>query len=375
MYYHLNSIEGGTSLKTKLLGATALTTLLLVMVSGCGTTTSNSSSQSDSTANASTSSNTTASSNNAASGNTTDDTSASNTLVVYSAGPKSLATNLVKDFEAQTGIKVQLFESTTGKVLGRLQAEKSNPQADVVALADWSAGNALKSQGLLMQFHPSNEGQLLWKDSGSTYFGYSASALGITYNTKLVKNPPQTWADVTNSKWKGKIVMPDPSQSGSAVDFVGGYLQNHNNSWDFFQSLQKNKVVVQGANSPALNEVITGSKDMVLAGVDYMAYGDIAKGEPLGISYPKDGTVVNPRPIMILKSSKHLQNAEKFVNFCLSAKGQADVTADYLLPGNKEVAVNPKRSSLSDIKSWAVDWSSLATNKASIIQHVSNLLK
>ncbi|QQE79294.1 ABC transporter substrate-binding protein [Alicyclobacillus sp. SO9] len=341
----------------KFFSASLFTVLLVSGVSGCGTAAHG---------------NTSSSRSNSTSGSGSGQ---SNTLVVYSAGPKSLAVSLVNDFEKKTGIKVQLFKSTTGKVLGRLQAEKSNPKADVVALADWSAGNALKSQGMLLSFHPKNESSLLWKDAGSTYFGYSASALAITYNTKLVKNPPTTWAAATSAKWKGKVVMPDPAQSGSAVDFVGGYLQNHNDSWSFFQNLKKDGAVVQGANSPALNQVITGSKDMVLAGVDYMGYSDIAKGEPLGVVYPKGGTVVNPRPIMILKSSKHVQNAKKFVNFVLSNEGQADVAKKFLLPGVKGVAASPKRKGLSDIKAWSVNWVTLSKNKAGIIKHVDGLLK
>lgn len=295
-------------------------------------------------------------------------------LIFYSAGPKSLASGLAKAFEKQTGIHVELFQSTTGKVLGRLQAEKNNPKADVVALADWSAGDALDHQGLLLTFHPANQKQLIWTGAGSTYFGYSASALGITYNKRLVPNPPKTWADVLNPQWKNKVVMPDPAQSGSAVDLVGGYLQNHKNSWSYFEALQKNGAVVQGANAVALGEVLSGSKDMVLGGVDYMAYKDIAKGNPIGIVYPQDGTVVNPRPVMILKSSPHVKLAEQFVNFILSPAGQKIVAGQYLLPGVKGFPVNPHRAGLGQIHSMTVNWSQLAGHKANIVQRVDNLL-
>lgn len=347
-------------MKKNVLGTAAVASLLVISVAGCGAA-----------GNAGTHGAGTGNVNNS----TTVSHSTDNTLVVYSAGPLSLAKSLIRDFEKQTGIHVELFQSTTGKVLGRLQAEKSNPKADVVALADWSAGAALKNQGMLLSFHPAGESNLIWKDADSTYFAYSASALGITYNTKMVKTPPKTWADVLGQQWKGEVVMPDPAQSGSAVDFVGGYLQDHSNSWAYFQSLQKNGVIVQGANAAALNQVITGSKEMVLAGVDYMAYGDIAKGEPLGIVYPQDGTIVNPRPIMILKSSQHVQNAEKFINFVLSKTGQQDVARQYLLPSVRGFDASPKRASLSQIQSWSVDWTLLAKNKADIIKHVDGLLQ
>jgi len=36
-----------------------------------------------------------------------------------------------------------------------------------------------------------------WMDKDSHFFGYSASALGVTYNTKLVSQPPTDWSDFT----------------------------------------------------------------------------------------------------------------------------------------------------------------------------------
>lgn len=297
------------------------------------------------------------------------------TLVVYSAGPAGLANDLVQAFEQRTGIQVQLFQSTTGKVLGRLQAEKSNPHADVVMLADWSAGAALQQEGMLQAFYPTNGQRAIWKGPHGMYYAYSASALGITYNMNLVKNPPTTWLAALNPQWEGKIVMPDPAQSGSAVDFVGGYLQNQVLGMYFFQDLGKYGTVVQGANAEALNQVITGAKDMVLAGVDYMAYADIAKGEPLGIVYPKEGTVVNPCPVMILKSAHNLRNARLFEDFVMSDAAQAIIAQNYLLPGAKGYPANPARTPLSSINAWPVNWVDLAEHKASYIQNIDNALQ
>lgn len=45
-------------------------------------------------------------------------------LTVYSAGPDGLAANIQQAFEEKTGIKVEMFQGTTGKILSRLEAEK-----------------------------------------------------------------------------------------------------------------------------------------------------------------------------------------------------------------------------------------------------------
>src|SRR5262249_11838875 len=39
------------------------------------------------------------------------------------------------------------------------------------------------------------------------------SAIGITYNTKRVKNPPTSWADLWRPEFKGQIVLPEISHS------------------------------------------------------------------------------------------------------------------------------------------------------------------
>ena len=73
-------------------------------------------------------------------------------VTVYMPSPTGLNAKYVAQFEKQTGIKVKLFEGTTGKILARLEAEKSNPVADVVVLAYWSDGLAVKQSGILASY-------------------------------------------------------------------------------------------------------------------------------------------------------------------------------------------------------------------------------
>lgn len=80
--------------------------------------------------------------------------------------------------------------------------------------------------------------------------------------------------------------------------------KNGKDGWNLFEQLKKNEVTVAGANQEALDPVVTGAKDMVIAGVDYMTYSAKAKGEPVDIVYPKSGTVISPRAAGIMKDSK-----------------------------------------------------------------------
>ena len=45
--------------------------------------------------------------------------SSAHALTLYTAGPGSLAKNLASGFEKKTGVKVDVFQATTGKVMAR----------------------------------------------------------------------------------------------------------------------------------------------------------------------------------------------------------------------------------------------------------------
>lgn len=214
-------------------------------------------------------------------------------LVVYSAGPDGLAKKLVAGYEAQSGVKVELFQGTTGKILARMEAEKTNPVADVVVLASLPSVQGLKKEGLTLPYPDAKKADKLnpdWSDKEGNYFSTSASALGIAYNTKLVKTPPTSWADLAKPEYKDQVNIPDPSLSGSALDFMTGYLSaKGDGGWTLFEQYKANGVAMAGANQEALDPVITGAKGIVVAAVDYMTYKAKPKASRLTSSIRQRG--------------------------------------------------------------------------------------
>ncbi|MCR3759692.1 ABC transporter substrate-binding protein [Clostridium felsineum] len=299
-------------------------------------------------------------------------------VVIYSAGPDNLIKKITKNFTKKTGIKVKLFNSTTGKIMSRLKAEKSNSEADVAILASLSSAIGLKKDGMTEPYSNAKNADKLftnWKDKDNNYFAYSGSALAIVYNTKLVKNPPKDWDDLTSTTYRNKINISDPSQSGSCLDFISGYANiNGEKAWKYFKTIKNNGAEMAGANNEALTPVITGEKSIVLAGVDYMTYQKKNKGEPVDLIYPSSGTVISPRPALILKGSKDKENAEKFIDYLLSDEAQKTVSDEYLLPGRKDIAPEGKPTA-NDIKSLNVDWQWTAKNNKAISNKFIEMFK
>ncbi len=299
-------------------------------------------------------------------------------VVVYTAGPAGLADAILAGFEAETGVKVEQFQGTTGKVLARLEAEKSNPLADIVVLASWPSGMEMVQNGWTQSYPSASNADLLhgtWIDADRHLFGYSASALGIAYNTKLVSAPPADWSDLADAQWKDAVNIPDPTLSGSALDFISGYLnEKGEDGWSMFEALKQNGVAMAGANKEALDPVITGAKSAVLAGVDYMAYSAKAKGEPVDILYPESGTVINPRPAMIMKESPNLDNARLFIDYLLSDEAQQHVANAYLLPGRTDIPAKD-RAEAADIKLLQYDWTWMMDNGEEITNQFMGIFK
>ncbi|WP_443744173.1 extracellular solute-binding protein [Sutterella sp.] len=303
---------------------------------------------------------------------------AENSVTVYMPSPKGLNAKYVAAFEKETGIKVKLFEGTTGKILARLEAEKANPVADVVVLASWSDGLAVKKSGILAAYPQAKNVEKLradFVDADRTLFGTSASAMGVIWNKTLIPELNADWKELADPKYKGQVAIPDPEKSGSCKDFLAGYLYATKGDWSAWEGMAKQGLAVAGANKAALESVLTGAKAVLVAGVDYNAYAQIKKGEPIGIYYPASGTVVNPRPAMILKSAKNPEGARAFVDFLLSDKAQNLVAQAYLLPGRTDVKAEG-RLGLDEIKTFSnLDWNAMMKSSDAEVAKLMQMTK
>lgn len=267
-------------------------------------------------------------------------------VTVYTAGPAGLAKALAVDFTAQSGIKVNLYQATTGKVMARLKAEESNPQADVLISASWDTATSFAKQGLLLPYTSPNAAKVPDFLKTDTAVAQGAAALAIAWNPKSGTPKPEDWSDLAKPAYKSMVTMPDPAQSGSAFELVAALSGAGQDA--LFGYLASNGALVAGANKAALNPVLQGAKAAVFGAVDYIALGAKAKGEAIDVIFPKSGTVVAPRPMMILKSTKNAEDAKKFIDFVLSEKGQEEVAKTYLMPARTDIkALRPTITELT----------------------------
>ncbi len=243
----------------------------------------------------------------------------SNELVVYSPAPMEQVNLIVPLFEEKYGVIVNVIEGDTGAMFNRVKAEAANPQADVVLTGGIDSGGSFREY---LDDYISKEDANLFT-SAKDHPWYNAVFLhpmGIIYNTNLVKEGEvKGWMDLTDPKWKGKVLMPDPRKSGSAFGELIIMLHafgRDGKGWDYFTNLYSN-LTVTTSSSHTYKFVASGEFPLGLTH-ERNAYKYRDGGSPVGFIYPEEGTAVRPDGIYLVKNGPNPELAKKFIDFVLS---------------------------------------------------------
>lgn len=283
------------------------------------------------------------------------------TLVVYSSQGYDSA--VTKAFTKATGIPVSLDDDSTGPLLAKVAAERNNPQWGLLWVDGDTAFAELDQQSQLLDYNPgvtlTAAGQTL-VPSDHSYIPVSTTAVpALVYNAAKVSSVPTTWQDLLEPQYKGKVGMNDPSQSGPTYPLIAGLMNELAGQTGgvaagekYLGELKANGLVIHDVNGDTLHALETGQIDYGLI-QSSAAAGEVATAKKSANYDPKvvylGTTTLLPGVIGIDKgaSAKEQQEAEKFVQYVLSAAGQhvmqtGDPTGDSLywpiVPGVAPVA-------------------------------------
>ncbi len=226
--------------------------------------------------------------------------------------------------EKYPGVKVNVVRTTANVAFQRLTQEikAGGPQCDVLSSTDITHAITLKAQGQLEKFVPANGATLssALKDIDKDGFFHvtSIGTIGITYNSAKVKlaDAPKRWTDLVDPKWKNQVSVGHPSFSGYVSIWCWEMERLH--KWDYFEKLKANNPQIGRSIQDTLTMLRSGER-MVAAGSLATAYESKAKGEPIDVINPEDGTIVIVAPSCIVKGAKRPNAAKLFMEFMSSA--------------------------------------------------------
>ena len=282
-------------------------------------------------------------------------------VVWYTSLALPSAEKVAKLFEtAYPGVKVEVHRTGSERILSRVMQELQAgiKNVDVVHTSDAGHFVLLKGKNLLLKYTPAGvEGfPAGFKDKDGYYYGLRATVSVIAYNTKAVPaaEAPQTWKDLLDPKWKGKMVTAHPGYSGVIATHVLALVNQH--GWDYFKQLAQNRLMlVQSAVDPS-GVVASGERAVAVDGGEYTFYQTKKKGNPIEIVYPKEGVPLIVSPTAITSFSTHPNAAKLFTDFSFSREIQ-QVMADSegLYTGHPEVKYPADKPKLTDLKLLSVD--------------------
>lgn len=247
-------------------------------------------------------------------------------LTVYGAGVVLKAA--IERFQATTGIPTQLLEGRTTEIRERIRTEQISGRVN----ADVASNGAVTSTNMMREGRFVEHGPLPalgnivapFKDDG-ILVPYTANALALLVNTKMVKpeDEPKSWSDLTDPKWKGKMLLDEPRTGGVGYVFFALTYEKLGRAWQEAFAAQKPTIVPDAAL--AARRVALGEFPLYV-GFSFQEWRGL-KGLPLRVAIPKEGALYSTLNASIVKGAPHPNAARLFLNFLIEADAQRTITS------------------------------------------------
>ena len=277
----------------------------------------------------------------------------------YTSTPVDLAQQLIEAFQKETGIKVQLLRTGGQAVLRRILPEiaAGQPGADVITMSDAGAANGMAKQGQLVPFRPADFDQVIdvAKDPQGRWIAQRLQLAGIAVRTDKVApaDVPKTWSDLTSPKYKGLMVMPDPSFT--AIQLVVVAMLSQKLGWDFYKALRANDTMIVQGHQQVFSTMQAGER---LIGAESSDPRSFAQGQNVPnqtLIAPSEGAFFVSSPTAIIKGARSPNAAKLFAQFMISPAAQTMIAASGIHASRPDVPPPPGLPALPGIKALPIE--------------------
>jgi iron(III) transport system substrate-binding protein len=280
------------------------------------------------------------------------------TVTWYTSTPVGTAQKIANMFQAETGIKVELFRSGGSAVLRRFMQEIDARRvvADVMTISDPAGVSALIKRDLLVPFRPRNYEKVRdeVKDPKGYHIAQRVNLAAIIVRSDKNVPLPKNWPDLTDPKYKGLLVMPDPSYTAIQLMVVGTLSQKY--GWPFYQKLRANEIMIVQSHQQVSETLTRGERLIAAEGADQYAWTDRKAGHKVHTIWPADGAFAIAAPTAIIKGSSHPNAAKALAEFMISDTVQKLFPGEGIYAGRSDVEPPPGNPPLSQIKLMPVDY-------------------
>lgn len=246
---------------------------------------------------------------------------------------------LYKDFEKKSGIKVNVVKAKAGELISRLENEGKNTPADLFITADVANLTQAEERDLFQSVNSKILNESVPKhlrDKDNKWFALTKRARVIVYvKDRVNPNELSTYEDLSNPKWKGKIMARSSSNTYNQ-SLLGSIIANDGEKK---ATTWAKGVLANMAKPPKGNDryqvkaIANGIGDIAIVNTYYIGKmltnkkdkDQVEAAKKVAIFFPNQndrGTHINISGIGLIKYSKNRENAIKFMEYLVSPEAQ-----------------------------------------------------
>lgn len=299
-------------------------------------------------------------------------------LQVYSTLEVENIADFKKAFEAENrDLEIVWIRDSTGVVTAKILAEQNTQRGDAIWGLAVTSTMQLKERGLLEPYAPKNLAALKpsFRDPADppSYVGMEGWVAAVCFNTvegrKLGLPKPQSWYDLLDPTFRGKITMPHPASSGTGYFHVSAWIQTfgEDKAWAFMDRLHDNIAFYAHSGSQPCKLAAAGEFPVGIS-AEISAADARHKGAPVEGLLMKEGGGWEMDTAAILKGTKNLEATRRLMDFAASRKANelyATFVSQVAMPGiASNIPDYPAGVADSMIKN---DFAWASTNRARIL--------
>lgn len=254
---------------------------------------------------------------------------------------------VLRGFEKQyPGIKVNYTRRSTEPMVQLIEAGRlaGRNDFDVINLTEPGEMVRYKTEGVLAATRPVANEELLpgTFDPDYMFRSYALTPMYGIVNTDKVKpaDRPQSLAELYTPKWKGQIVISQPSRGGTdsaalmaVADALGA---------EFATRAKDLEILLTRGNEAAMSAVISGERPVSWGVSGYRTLDAKADGSPIEIIFWKEGTAVSSFYGGVMAKAPH-PNAARLLDRWMMTKATQEqlVKADSIYSARRDVTTTP----------------------------------
>ena len=293
-------------------------------------------------------------------------------ITVYSGRSEEFIAPFFAQWEAQSGIKLNVRYGDSAELAAQILEEGANSPADLFLSQDAGSLGAVAEAGLFTQLSDEIASAIpaTYVAANRNWVGITGRARVFAYAPDRVKVLPQSVTDLTKSEYKNQIGIAPTNASFQA--FLTALIENKGADFakNWLKALQANGVKIYAKNSAIVEAIDKGEISIGL--VNHYYIWEVSEGLGRAINVKNGffatgdlGNLINVSGAGVLASSKKYAAAEDLINFLTSAASQSKFVKDTheysLISGATAPAGVP---ALDQIGAPAVDLATLKNIKA-----------